>query len=1360
MKVTTYNSLAADGTPVSGYSTRTIEERDARAWPTSITTASYTGGAWLDYRTDTYSCDLYGQINEVQAKDLISNRTRTILQQSWDGRELVSRTDEEGVTTTYSYFSGTNILHHTRREAIAAQGTYPAQPAITATYSGSYTVNASERPVWKHKTTTITAGDITQVMHDTYDERDRIVSHTDADGLTTTTDYSHNDLVTTETLPSGATSITAKDSQGRILCVTGTAVVAKYYRYQILTSGNEKVTTYTGTCNGPRYQIEEPDSTGRIVRTASPAFGGGTKESNFTYDTTHPHGVSQITRSGQATIIQELNSVGANERLGLTADDASLALASDTDRIVDTVMTDEFVDGSLWHVIRTRIRPESGSAVPKLISTPRSKLAGYTGTEIFRGESIDSTGNTTGAYTDLSGTVREKHVSRPGITGEIITTYHAGNLVSQLLPGDSAPYDYGNDALGRQISSKSPRHTSAATTTYSSTGNQIDNVTNAAGNTISYIYYPQGSVGAGRIKTITLPDSTTQYYIYTSRGELKASWGSQLNPTWNEYDAFGQFIILHTWQTAPTLNIASPPSSPPADSAITSWNYEAATGLLTSKRDATGLGADYEYDAAGRLTKRTWARTQSGVRLATVYTPNAFNEITNIDYADDTPDVTIVYDRLGRKSTVTQSNQSKITYSYDSTNLALDTETVKYDLDHDGTYDFTRVLDRSRDTLNRNSGWQLKDGTTLENQVTYGYSATDGRLTTVVGGGDTSSPQTFSYGYTPDSGLIQTVTGPIHTVTNVWETNREVLDVKQNKVGDDDISKFDYAVNTIGQRTGVSTSGTAFPATLSWDWGYDSLGQLTSADSSVNSSDRAYKYDAIGNRKKSANSLTLPTSANYVANSLNQYTTGTTATAVPEYDADGNATAYPLPYAPTTNGILSWDASNRMISSTVGSINTTYLYDAQSRCIAKTTGGTSTLYVYDGFNCIAEYSWSMSSPTTLQKSRLWGLDLSDSIQGVGGVGGLLSESQLITSNSTAYNTFFPTYDGNGNISEYVAANGSITAHFEYDPYGNIIVNTDTNNHFAYRFSTKSLDFVTGLYYYTYRWYDPLSGRWSSRDPIEENGGVNLYGFAGNDGVNHVDFIGLKGIEVNLSVYDTQTSDPLNLWFAKLYDKNPELIKDFSDISSIANKKCTDGNCLKNLVIMSHGAGAGMLNIGGTTYSGYKNYPAPFKMGAGQSLSTGNNMADLMAYNNMVREIERENNQLKLSLENLGKVKWCENCSIILSGCSAATGDMAMMTLLAKATKCRVIGTNVPNQFQSDTAGTYSWLMQGQFIRVFGDGNDYDSISKSASGETHAFDNKTNQGSGFFPDAYTAPGNNDTGPVPNIPGEPPKVPGIR
>ena len=65
---------------------------------------------------------------------------------------------------------------------------------------------------------------------------------------------------------------------------------------------------------------------------------------------------------------------------------------------------------------------------------------------------------------------------------------------------------------------------------------------------------------------------------------------------------------------------------------------------------------------------------------------------------------------------------------------------------------------------------------------------------------------------------------------------------------------------------------------------------------------------------------------------------------------------------------------------------------------------------------------------------------------------------------------------------------------------------DTN---PYRFSTKPKDFVTGLYYYGFRYYDAVTGRFVNRDPIEEQGGVNVYGFFGNGPVGRWDFLGMS-----------------------------------------------------------------------------------------------------------------------------------------------------------------------------------------------------------------------------------------------------------
>jgi len=56
--------------------------------------------------------------------------------------------------------------------------------------------------------------------------------------------------------------------------------------------------------------------------------------------------------------------------------------------------------------------------------------------------------------------------------------------------------------------------------------------------------------------------------------------------------------------------------------------------------------------------------------------------------------------------------------------------------------------------------------------------------------------------------------------------------------------------------------------------------------------------------------------------------------------------------------------------------------------------------------------------------------------------------------------------------------------------------------------TKSRGLEPCVAVYGYRYYDPLTGRWPSRDPIGEGGEINLYGFVRNDGINQWDLLGL------------------------------------------------------------------------------------------------------------------------------------------------------------------------------------------------------------------------------------------------------------
>ena len=106
-------------------------------------------------------------------------------------------------------------------------------------------------------------------------------------------------------------------------------------------------------------------------------------------------------------------------------------------------------------------------------------------------------------------------------------------------------------------------------------------------------------------------------------------------------------------------------------------------------------------------------------------------------------------------------------------------------------------------------------------------------------------------------------------------------------------------------------------------------------------------------------------------------------------------------------------------------------------------------------------------------------------------------------NSAAYYVV----DGNKNVSEVVDSDGSLAAHYEYAPFGAVILqrgeSAATN---PWRFSSEYAEDDTATIYYNYRHYEPVMGRWLSRDPVGEEDGLNIYVFIDN-GLD-VDSLGL------------------------------------------------------------------------------------------------------------------------------------------------------------------------------------------------------------------------------------------------------------
>ena len=243
------------------------------------------------------------------------------------------------------------------------------------------------------------------------------------------------------------------------------------------------------------------------------------------------------------------------------------------------------------------------------------------------------------------------------------------------------------------------------------------------------------------------------------------------------------------------------------------------------------------------------------------------------------------------------------------------------------------------------------------------------------------------------------------------------------------------------------------------------------------------------------------------------------------YDADGNM---------TSDGRFryTWNGENRLVRAQELCAPTnrnpytlTYAYDHKGRMVSKRiteNDGHDTLvksiaYVWDGWNIIREIQWPVASGQwPVVTDNVWGLDLDGTLQGAGGVGGLLAvqRSDCATTNSAFCilhsALYLPTYDANGNISEYVSTNGEIVAHYDYSPFGETLIESgDLASTFTHRFSTKPWCPVTGLCEYQMRKYRPEMGRWMSRDPMGVDKGVNELSFLGNNSIGLSDYLGLK-----------------------------------------------------------------------------------------------------------------------------------------------------------------------------------------------------------------------------------------------------------
>jgi RHS repeat-associated protein len=114
---------------------------------------------------------------------------------------------------------------------------------------------------------------------------------------------------------------------------------------------------------------------------------------------------------------------------------------------------------------------------------------------------------------------------------------------------------------------------------------------------------------------------------------------------------------------------------------------------------------------------------------------------------------------------------------------------------------------------------------------------------------------------------------------------------------------------------------------------------------------------------------------------------------------------------------------------------------------------------------------------------------------------------LISRHTASGSTFYE-FDPQGTVVQRLNSAGSNTVTSTADAFGNIANSGTVSDPFGYEAeSGYYTDQSTGLLLSTYRYYDPQSGRYLNRDPISYSGGMNVYGYCGNESVVYTDSLG-------------------------------------------------------------------------------------------------------------------------------------------------------------------------------------------------------------------------------------------------------------
>ncbi len=668
-----------------------------------------------------------------------------------------------------------------------------------------------------------------------------------------------------------------------------------------------------------------------------------------------------------------------------------------------------------------------------------------------------------------------------------------------ITDGGSRTWTRTYNQYGQVLTVVPPTGSPSGTTTYAYEETPSDpafgylrKITNGAGDEETFdSYSPLGDL----LERTTSPSSgvtnTTTYTYDASRRLTSIENPDATTFTWSYLGR----LLDSTTDEAGTLN---------------EFTWTPATEQLASVSSPLSHVLNWTYNDSRQVSDFSDARTNS-----TTYTYGAADELKFATYPDSSQ-IEYKYDAYGRLSSVTEPRGRITTYSYDNRNRitqhaftnpsqtalsfayrADDTLSSTTCFTGTSTYSYTSARQISSvDNNFGNSGLSnhqflnytynpdgsvatmvWKSGTTTLVTWTYTYDAA-GRMTGV----SNSFGESTTYTYDGEGKIVTQTNGNGTTTSYTYNQARGWPTRIDHKLSGTSFARYDLEYDNTANTVGNVTKVTELDGTTI-DYGYDALYRLTSETRAGTSSfSHTYGYDLAGN----VTDLDGSTFATYdSANKFSSLSGGTYS-----YDGAGNLTAANL--TGMGNGTFSYETRQKLDEQATSTTSLRYNYDVfGKRLLVKpsTTSSTYTWYVFDGDRLIGEIGTGGA-----KVAYTWGAD------------GIVSE-RIFSGNKSRYYHFGP----QGETRQLTNASGTVTNTYLYTAYGTTVASTgsDYNPHkYGGKVGYYS-DGSLGLMLATQRWYSPYLFRWMTRDPIDYDGGENLYNYAYSNPNRYVDGSGLE-----------------------------------------------------------------------------------------------------------------------------------------------------------------------------------------------------------------------------------------------------------